>query len=88
MNTSDIIGNRFLYNILYDIKNAAERCTRKRNRFSYNPDPTSSLNVGSQKINLEIVGNPILIAICKALVWIGCNVSYDKICIQRNGSIL
>lgn len=59
-----------------------ERCTRTRGRVSYDPDPTCSLIVGSQCIALGIVGNPILIAFCRVGVWVGCNVSYDRICTQ------
>lgn len=55
-------------------------CTRTRGRLSYDPAPGCSAFIGQSCNWLNIVGHPVLSAVCKGGVWVLCNVSYDRIC--------
>ena len=57
-----------------------EVCKSTRPRLSYDPMPGCSLIVGQACKGFTLIGLPIMQGVCKAGVWVACNISVDKIC--------
>ncbi len=64
---------------------ASYYCSKTENSYYYNPQPGCSFVVGqacSPLLIAPVPGARILFLLCKAGVFVGCNVAKEKVCVQ------